>query len=80
MLNIIVIVATAMGIVAFGGLAFSYIKFMAYDYAYDDDYVLAYVYAYDYGDDAAADDDADDDGEECDHNQPLRFSLDAQLP
>tara|TARA_R100000781_G_scaffold42574_1_gene29248 strand:+ start:806 stop:1012 length:207 start_codon:yes stop_codon:yes gene_type:complete len=33
MLNIIVIVATAMGIVAFGGLAFSYIKFMAYDYA-----------------------------------------------
>ena len=33
MLNIIVIVATAMGIVAFGGLEFSYIKFMAYDYA-----------------------------------------------
>ena len=33
MLNIIVIVATAMGIVVFGGLAFSYIKFMAYDYA-----------------------------------------------
>ncbi len=33
MLNIIVIVATAMGIVAFGGLAFSYVKFMAYDYA-----------------------------------------------
>tara|TARA_R100000458_G_scaffold51894_1_gene53044 strand:+ start:387 stop:587 length:201 start_codon:yes stop_codon:yes gene_type:complete len=32
MLNIIIIVATAMGIVAFGGLGYSYVSFMAYDY------------------------------------------------
>jgi len=40
MLNIIVIVATAMGTVAFGGLAFSYVKFMAYDYALLNLYIL----------------------------------------
>ena len=40
MLNIIVIVATAMGLVAFGGLGYSYASFMAYDYALFNLYIL----------------------------------------
>jgi hypothetical protein len=41
MLNIIILVFSAMGIVAFGGLAYSYASYMAYDYqALFDLYVL----------------------------------------
>ena len=40
MLNIIVLVATAMGIVAFGGLGFTYTQYLIYDNALLDLYIL----------------------------------------
>lgn len=40
MLNIIILVFSAMGIVAFGGLAWTYVISMAYDHAFLDLYVV----------------------------------------